>query len=213
MYVPSCFAVTDTDEAVAFIRRHPFAVLTTWDGERPVATHIPLQAEVRPDGLWLTGHLARANPQWSTFGSGTALAVFQGPHAYVSASWYGQPHVPTWNYMAVHVYGQVKLASADRVRPMLRELLDEYERGQAQPVTWDSLPEAKLAGLLDGLVAFELKAERVEAAYKLSQNRSEQDYRSIIEHLEAGGEQERQVAEAMRIVRANGLNRVYTAGG
>ncbi|MFD2369001.1 FMN-binding negative transcriptional regulator [Brevibacillus sp. GCM10020057] len=214
MYTPPYFAVTEQDEMIAFMQQHPFALLISYaDGTDPEVTHLPLEVESREDGLYLTGHIARSNPQGGMLdqAGGTVLAVFQGAHAYVSSSWYSQPGVPTWNYMALHAYGQARIVtSAEKVAQMMRSLLDKYEQGQQTPTTWEAVPEKVMDGLLRGITAFEIKVERIEAKYKLSQNRSEQDRLAVIARLEAGGKQEREVAAAMRTVWQEQANRVFT---
>lgn len=203
MYVPTYFKVEDQQEIEAFIQANAFATLVSNDGDAPVATHLPLELEKREGKLFLTGHLAYANPHWRTFSQNpTVLAMFQGPHAYVSASWYSHQNVPTWNYMAVHAYGQVRIVAEDRLKQILAELLEKYETGRMNAVLWENLSPESLAPQLKAIVGFEVEVERIEAKYKLSQNRNDTDYQSIIDHLERSDDADAQkVAEAMRKIR------------
>jgi transcriptional regulator len=211
MYTPRYFQVENPEEILSFVHKNPFATLFSTDGGRPVATHIPLEVEQREGKTYLTGHMARANPQWKTFAESQVLAVFQAAHAYVSSSWYGHLNVPTWNYMAVHAYGRAIVLPPERVRESLRSMLDKYEQGRDGAVLWESLPEEMLASLMNGLVGFEMEVERWEASYKLSQNRNEADFRSIVAHLRATDRPEEiQVADAMEHVSRSGENLVFT---
>lgn len=213
MYTPPYFKVSDQEEMIAFMQQHPFALLVSAHAKEPEVTHLPLEVEKRGDELFLTGHVARNNPQGGMLGQTDAsvLVIFQGAHAYVSSSWYSQPSVPTWNYMALHAYGQARvITSGEKVTGMMQALLSKYEQGQQFPVTWGAVPEKVMDGLLNGITCFEIKVERIEAKYKLSQNRNEQDRQSIISHLEAGNEKEREVAAAMRMIEQAGVNCVFT---
>lgn len=204
MYVPKYFQVNDQQEINDFIHAHSFATLVSNDGEVPVATHLPLELEERAGKLYLTGHLAYANPHWRTFEkNATVLAMFQGPHAYVSASWYNHHNVPTWNYMAVHAYGRVRIVDDERLKRILAELLEKYETGRENAVLWETLSHDMLAPQLKAIVGFEIEVERIDAKYKLSQKRNDIDYRSIIAHLEESNDADaRKVAEAMRKLRS-----------
>ncbi|KQL48285.1 hypothetical protein AN963_00200 [Brevibacillus choshinensis] len=213
MYTPPYFEVTDQEEMIAFMQQHPFALLISADAKEPEVTHLPMEVEQRGDELFLTGHVARNNPQGDMLGQTdtSVLVVFQGAHAYVSSSWYSQPNVPTWNYMAVHAYGKARvITSVEKVTEMMQALLSKYEQGQQSPVAWGAVPEKVMDGLLKGITCFEIKVERIDAKYKLSQNRNEQDRQAIISHLEAGSEKEKEVAAAMRTIDQAGANRVFT---
>jgi transcriptional regulator len=203
MYVPRYFQVDDPREVEAFLQDHPFAILVSNQGQTPIATHLPLEAEKREGRLVLSGHLAYANPQWRTFEQDQpVLAIFQGAHAYVSSSWYGHLNVPTWNYMAVHVYGTARIVGEERLKEMLAAMLAKYETGRENAVLWERLPAEFRESQLKAIVGIEIEAERIEAKYKLSQNRNEQDYQAIIDKLEAAGDADaNQVAAAMRRIR------------
>ncbi|NGQ95724.1 FMN-binding negative transcriptional regulator [Brevibacillus sp. SYP-B805] len=201
MYVPKAFEITDRDEVITFLQEHPFATLVTINDGKPFATHLPLELEKNGDQLFLTGHLAAANPQWRHFSHNeSVLAMFQGPHAYISASWYtSSGQVPTWNYMAVHVYGKARVVEESRLRAMLKEMLAKYEGGRENGVLWEQVPAADMEKLLKAIVGFELEVERIEAKYKLSQNKNKEDVQAVIRHLAASHEPvDQQVAAAMR---------------
>ncbi|MGG1660042.1 FMN-binding negative transcriptional regulator [Brevibacillus sp. NRS-1366] len=213
MYVPRYYAVTEKEEMVAFMQNYPFGLIITSNEGQPVATHIPLEVEIRGEDLYLTGHIASVNPQSELLGQRdcSVLAVFHGAHTYISSSWYGHPNVPTWNYTAVHAYGQASLISSpDQARKLMKDLMQKYEQGQQKPTAWDSVPEKMMQGMLKEITCFEIKVERMEATYKLSQNRNTKDFEAIVDKLDGLGWQDREVADQMRVVRQAQTNRLFT---
>jgi transcriptional regulator len=202
MYIPKAFASEDPDTLHGVIAQNPFATLVTVDGAEPFATHLPLLHFPAPDGPGiLVGHVARANPQWQHLQAGRdVLAIFHGPHAYVSPSWYEtQPAVPTWNYVAVHAYGRARLITdAAAVRSRLRELTAYFEAGLPTPWTPD-LPEDYWQRMTQALVAFEISLTRLEGKFKLNQNRSASDVQGVIRALSASAQpMDREVAALMQ---------------
>ena len=202
MYIPASFRVDDAETIAAFIQRYGFATLVTNAEQTPFATHLPMQLirEAGDSGI-LVGHLARANPQWQHFGAGhEVLAIFQGPHSYISPSWYTvSESVPTWNYAAVHVYGIPRvIEDRERVDSILNDLIDFYERDFEQP--WKPvLSPAYRDKMVKAIVAFEIRITRIEAKFKLGQNRNADDIRSVFETLENADDQDaNQLAELMR---------------
>ncbi|MBU8608942.1 FMN-binding negative transcriptional regulator [Bacillus pumilus] len=197
MHIPSFFQVKDMEEVKAFIQSHSFAtVVTTMDG-KPIATHIPVSFLQIEDSFVISGHMAIGNPQWKTFEENEqVLVIFQGPHAYISSSWYEKEAVPTWNYQAVHVYGKAKLLEKSELVKELTTMLETYESHREQPVLWQTLSDELLEKQMKGIVGFKIIIDEVQAAFKLSQNRHERDYAHIIEKLEAEGEVE--MAKAMK---------------
>jgi transcriptional regulator len=188
MYVPASFRVDDRDTLHAFVRQYSFATLVT-AGDEPFATHVPLLLDPdRGAHGTLVGHFARANPHWQMdhrrWGS---LAIFHGPHAYISPSWYrsGAPAVPTWNYAAVHAVGNLSLIEdATAVAAILERTTRAYESSQARP--WvNPLPQETIDKLIGAVVAFEMPIERLEGKFKLGQNRKPEDQIGAIEGLEA----------------------------
>lgn len=205
MYVPKHFAQTDVASLHALVRAHSFATLVSVvDGEL-FATHVPLllDADRGPFGT-LVGHVARANPHARAFEAGArGLAIFHGPHAYVSPRWYAaEPNVPTWNYLAVHASGPTSvMAERDAVRALLVRSAGAYETGAERPWSLASIPEAFATGLQKGIVAFELAIDRIEGKRKLSQNKTPADRAGVIAALrERGGEDACAIADAMEVL-------------
>ena len=187
MYLPSHFAEDDQAKMVAFMAAHSFATLVSVIEGAPFATHLPLIVESRGDELVLTGHLAKPNAQWQGFDQGESLAIFGGPHAYISPSLYEKTEsVPTWNYIAVHAYGTpiiYRYADApERVQGMLESMMLTFDAGYM--AQWESLSDKYRVGMMMGIVAFEMLVTRLEGKYKLSQNRSVVDQATVAEHLQ-----------------------------
>ncbi len=201
MYVPASFAVHDPKRLIEFLRKYSFATLITNGDGVPFASHLPLMCEVDADGCAkLTGHMARANPQWRHFESNAELlAIFAGPHAYVSPTWYPtQPTVPTWNYAAVHVYGAARIIEdPDRVHEAMSKLVQFYE--QPRDVPWDGeLPANFRDQKIQAIVTFEIEVSRLDGKFKLGQNRSLEDQLSVYRHLsESNNMHDRELAEFM----------------
>ncbi len=189
MYVPKLFAMADRAEQIAFIRANGFATLVTvGDDGVPEAGHIPLHLEPEgPDGQpWLYGHLARSNPQWQMFdGTRPALAIFHGPHAYISPLWYrSTPNVPTWNYEAVHAIGRPHVIEDDaQAVTLLQRLSADYEP-EWRPM---ALEADYLARQVRGIVTFALPVQRLEGKRKMGQNRTAEDAAGAIAGLRSTG--------------------------
>jgi transcriptional regulator len=202
MYNPKAFQIEDAAVATEFMRRHNFAVIVTSVDGCPQASHLPFIVDTSGAGLpTLFAHLARANPQWQTFdGAREALVIFQGPHAYVSPSLYEvHPAVPTWNYQAVHAYGIPRVIEAtDETRAHVLALVHQHEVTQPHPWQPD-LPEDFTAGRLREVVAFRLDITRVEAKFKLSQNRPATDRENVTATFESSNHPSlRDLGRAMR---------------
>jgi transcriptional regulator len=200
MYVPDHFAEKDLTALHERIRAHSFAMLiTARTGDAPLATHLPLVLDAKRGELGtLIGHVARANEHWRLFdGKTPALAVFSGPHAYVSARWYPTARqVPTWNYVAVHASGAPRLIDdPTRTFQLLRKLMQQNESALPEasralgkgPRELADIPFGHLDKLLRGIVAFELPIERLEGKRKLSQNKKPAERRALIAGLRAAG--------------------------
>jgi len=187
MYVPSAFSVDERDPVLDLIEACPFAVLVSPQPGDLQISHVPLALH-RRDAGWgtLTGHVARPNPHWRCFdGRRECVAIFQGPHAYVSPGWYASaPAVPTWNYVVVHAYGRpAVIEDPERTSAVLDELVARHEPGGG-PL---DLPESFRRSLEQGITAFEFEIERVEAKFKLGQNRSAADREATARALEQAG--------------------------
>ena len=186
MYIPNNFKEEDKTEIEKLIREFGFATLVSVKDYLPWATHIPLELVTEENGNWfLHGHVARANPQLKNFESmNDVLAIFVGPHSYISPTWYDHRNVPTWNYKAIHVYGKVALVEGEKLEVMLRNLMKRYEDAHTEkPQGYDEIPANILEKDFQGVVGFEIKVERIEAASKLSQNRDAESHQSIIDNL------------------------------
>jgi transcriptional regulator len=186
MYVPATFAKTDTARLHEFMRSNSFAVLTSSGEGGLVASHLPLliDPDAGPNGH-LLGHMARANSQWRRV-DGEVMAVFSGPHAYVSPSWYEEAGtVPTWNYVAVHAYGTFHVVE-DRggLLAIVRRTVMAYEGPRPEPWTFDE-SEPHVEGLLKAIVGFRIEITRIEGKWKLSQNHPEERRRKVIRALAA----------------------------
>jgi transcriptional regulator len=211
MYVPPRYRVTDDAEIDAFVRDHGFATLVSHGSDGLMATHVPIELSYDPDGVRvLHGHVSKANPQWrqlqesvqeSVQESKEAMLVFLGPHTYISPTWYDHPNVPTWNYQAVHFYGTVQvIAAPEDLTPSLRALSEHYEPPGLPPPRFDldAMPSDLRTADLKGIVGFSMRVTRVDAAFKLSQNRHDADRARIATELRSRGDDaSRQIADAM----------------
>ena len=180
MYLPAINRNTDQDELQRFMEAHSFATLVTAPGGVPFASHVPLLVQQEEDGLYLRSHLARANPQWQHFGEQDVLVIFQGPHALIHSNWYASaPNVPTWNYAAVHAYGQARVVEGEATRAIAYGLVERHTPDM------HAIPADFERRMLAGVVTFELRVSRLEGKYKLSQNKSEQDRANVRAALSA----------------------------
>jgi len=200
MYVPA-YARLAPPPTIQIAREHPFALLSSELDGAPFATHLPLLAEEESGGVcWLRGHVARANPHWQGWdGARRALAVFRGPHAYVSPRWYeDHADVPTWNYLAAHAIGRPRaVQDADWLRALLTRLAERFdpEWGRSKP---PAEAARRQAALLGGIVGFEMRVEEWTGKAKLGQNRSAADRAGAARGLAATGRPgDAAVAEAM----------------
>ena len=187
VYLPPTFTEARPPVLVAHIERHDFGLLVSRGATGLTASHIPFLVEYHGEELHLLGHLARPNPQVEDLGHDEqVLAIFSGPHAYISPSWYAAgPAVPTWNYVDVHAYGTVRLVrEADWLRSLLLRLSDRHEAGSSNPWRMRELPEPYLQGMLKGIVGLDIAVTRLEGKYKLSQNRPAVDRPRVIAELE-----------------------------
>jgi len=185
MYLPTAFKEANPQRIAALIESHPFGLLITSPDDVPFVTHLPFLFEraAGPQGK-LLGHMARANPQWQHFATvSEVLVVFQGPHAYVSPSWYASPGVPTWNYAVVHLRGKPRLIeSRSALKALLERLTHAHETDQADPWKPDLTGEGS-DRLLNMIVGFEIEITDIQAKFKLSQNRSEEDRQRVMHVL------------------------------
>lgn len=185
MYLRPVFAEEDPAKIAGLIRAHPFGLLVTQRDGGMEGSHVPFVVEDGPE-LMLVAHLGAANPQVAALDGGTGLAVFSGPHAYIAPGWYRtQPAVPTWDYAAVHVHGRLeRIDDAAGTAAVLRSL------GAGDPMGFDvdGMEPRYKAQMFKGIVAFRLLPTRVEAQWKMSQNRSAEDRTGVIAALRTQGE-------------------------
>lgn len=186
MYSPKYSQESDWETIAAFIRQNGFALLISTENGVPVGTHLPVELEEKTPGTFvLRGHIARKNPQAATFTSGQPfLTVFMDPHAYISSSWYEKEKIPTWNYIAVHVYGRLQVLDEAALTASLHGLMNHYE----STVKMSDIPEKELHNNLKAIIGFEISIDRIDTRFKLSQNRNDHDYFSVVDHLKESGD-------------------------
>lgn len=191
MYHFSYFKAKDKQTILDFIEENPFAFVTgSYLSGQQVATQIPILLEERNGELFLQGHMMRNTDHHKAFVENpNALIVFTGPSCYVSASWYSNPQIgSTWNYMSVHVSGQVNFMTNEALIAFMRKLTLKFEKGNTQSLTfYDNLPEQFLSKMMPAIAGFEIKVEKLENVFKLSQNRDEISYNNIISKLQVIG--------------------------
>jgi transcriptional regulator len=202
MYIPKHFLEDDLDTLYKFMQTYSFATLITQHEGLPFATHLPfiLASERGPKGT-LLAHMARANPQWHDFNSAQeVLTIFQGPHAYISPSWYEvELSVPTWNYAVVHAYGIPRIIEeSEELYQILKILIETHEAQFENPWPFQ-LPDDYLHKMIRGIVGFEIEITRLEGKFKMSQNRTESERQNVIASLQESQDTQ-SVAELMRKV-------------
>ena len=186
MYIPKYFAIQDEEVKYEIIEQNSFATLFSQHNGEPYATHLPLL--LNRETLILHGHFARPNDQWKDSGNQQVLAIFQGPHSYISPSWYETNNaVPTWNYVAVHVYGELEIVEDEQeLIDSLQKLVHTYEDSKSMYSLNDVDPNY-MAGLSKGIVGFKIKINKIEGKAKLSQNHSVERRKLVVERLERVG--------------------------
>lgn len=193
MYVPESFRIEDEVEIEAFLQVHDFATIVSSSPAGLQATHVPVVIRRDGSGLIIAGHVARANSHWEAMdGQAESLAIFHGPHHYVSPSWYvDSPAVPTWNYAVVHAHGMPR-ARQDRefIETVLVDLAERYEGRRSSPWRMENMPPDYRDGLMAAIVGFEMQVVRLEAKFKIGQNRRSADQAGTITGLEREGSPE-----------------------
>jgi transcriptional regulator len=187
MYTPPYNRAEDRAEIVAMMRAHNFCLLVTGSGGELHGTHLPCLVDERGDRMVIELHMAKANPQWQQFYDDEVLVVFSGPHAYVSPRWYARAAaVPTWNYAAVHAYGRVTVFD-DRERKYAAQRRLVAAHDPQWLGGFDGQAQDYIDSMLAGIVVFEVAVTRVDARWKLSQNRGREEQDRVIEQLERSG--------------------------
>jgi transcriptional regulator len=187
MHLPKLYREEDRARILEFLKANSFPVLVSHDGEQLLATHLPVNVLENPDGsLTILGHMSRANPQWKSFGNQEVLLIFQGAHTYISPRWYNHVNVPTWNYMNIHVYGKVHMLEGQELYNLLSGLVKQHETDTGYSL--EGLPADMVEKEMRGVAGFVVTVTRLDAGFKLSQNRDDESYASIIRHLEERGD-------------------------
>jgi transcriptional regulator len=185
VYIPEHFRVRHHEDAIAFMRANPFAILISTTDVGPFAMHLPLFVRTEEEKVLLRGHVAKANQHWCYLQQQPqALTIFHGPHSYISPNNYAaRESVPTWNYAAVHVYGKARiLTAAGDVHQMLQELMATFEPAYREQ--WETLSQTFRENMLRQIVGFEIVATKIEGKFKLSQNRPREDQANVIASLD-----------------------------
>ncbi|HLF45011.1 MAG TPA: FMN-binding negative transcriptional regulator [Chitinophagaceae bacterium] len=202
MYNLPYYKENEKEVTFEFMRKHPFVFLSGADEQsNPVATQVPVFIDEREGKLFLTGHIMRQTDHHKAFEKNqNVLAVFTGPHTYVSATWYNNPQqASTWNYMSVHVKGIIRFGDGDELVAVLKRLTLHYENNNQQSTTvFDNLPSPYREGLMKAIVSFEIEVTGIDNVFKLSQDRDEKSYQNIIEKLEQQGGDGKLIAEEMK---------------
>jgi transcriptional regulator len=199
MYIPKHYLTTDKEEILNFIRTYSFATIITVKDNFQTATHLPFVVTETDNEIILTGHFAKANLQWEQIPENKVLVVFTEPHAYISPMHYdSEMSVPTWNYIAVHVYGKGRIITEQEESvAVLETMIDHFEK--AYKTQWDKLPLDFKTKMLNGIVAFQITVRDIQAKKKLSQNKKENERKKIISALDESNDQnEKTIAAFMK---------------
>ncbi|WP_370527275.1 FMN-binding negative transcriptional regulator [Pedobacter sp. SYSU D00535] len=183
MYISNLNLMTDKTEIIDFMKRFSFATIISAKDNFPIATHLPFIVSARNENIVLTSHFAQANEQWKDLENNIVLVIFSEPHAYISPKHYEKElNVPTWNYISIHAYGQATLITqTEDVFDVLANTIDNYESSYMRQ--WNSLPQDFKSKMIKGIVSFEIVVTDLQAKKKLSQNRTENERRKIINAL------------------------------
>lgn len=183
MYIPSHYKLEDRAEILSFMKRFNFATIITADENFPIATHLPFIVSEKGDKIFIYSHFARENNQWKQIERQKILVIFSEPHAYISPKYYEKElNVPTWNYISVHAYGNGKLITTpDKVIELLEDSIDAFEINYREQ--WNSLPSDYKMKMIEGIVAFEIELDEIQAKKKLSQNKKHAEQGRIVQSL------------------------------
>jgi len=201
MYNISYFKASDEREVVAFMHAHPFIILCGADKDgQPVATHIPVLFEERDGKLFLRAHVMKKQDHTEAFHENDhVLAIFFGPHTYVSASWYENKSIAsTWNYQAVHAKGILRFLNETELHSLLVSLTETFENNPHSPALVQAMDEEYVRKMMQAIIAFEIEVTSVEHVFKLSQNRDEKSYHNIIRELDSQNEDGKYIASEMK---------------
>ena len=190
MYISDIYVNENRIEILRFIEDNSFAILVNQSNNKINATHIPLFIENSDENqIVLSGHISKLNPQIENFEeNGNVLAIFSGAQSYISSPWYDYEEVPTWNYLAVHVEGKIEILNEEQKLLHLENLVNKYEKNSENPISTKTLSE-KTMSQANGILAFNLIVTKIDAVKKLSQNKNENNKKSIVSHLEKSGDE------------------------
>ena len=200
MYNLPYYKEQDAEEVMQFIREHPFAFLAGSDAaNNPVATQIPVFIDEKDGKIFLTGHIMRNTDHHKAFEQNSnVLAVFTGPHTYVSATWYTKPVGSTWNYMSVHAKGTIRFGDTNELISILKRLSLHYENyNTASTTVFDNLPAEYTERMMKAIVPFEIEINDLQHVFKLSQDRDEKSYDNIATKLKEQGGDAKKIGELM----------------
>jgi len=202
MFTPSAFKEEDPEKLLTIMQENAFAtIVTTDEHSAPVATPLPFLIKKNSDEIKLQAHFAKANPQWKHLeGNTNVLVIFNGPHCYISPSWYKKSGVPMWDYVTVHAYGSAKLFENfqrnQQTAELIAKLTDKYEQGQKDP--WkakNNYPDK----MLNAIVGFEIKVHDFQGKVKIGQNKSQEDLEAVVTALgKSSSEQEKSIAKLIK---------------
>jgi transcriptional regulator len=201
MYNIPYFKASGEKEVIEFMHHHPFIILCGVDADnKPVATHVPVLLEERDDKLFLLAHAMRKQGHTNAFAHNqNVLAIFYGPHTYVSASWYeNKTSASTWNYQAVHANGILKFLSEEKLLEVLTKLTEKFENDAHSPSLVQKMEKSYVDKMMQAIIAFEIEVVSVQHVFKLSQNRDEKSYENIVHHLSEQDADAKAVAEQMK---------------
>lgn len=199
MYKFPYYTEADTEKVIAFMKDISFAAIIGGGNEYPVATHIPLEVELKEGKLLLSGHLMKKTDHHIAFTKNkNVLVIFNGPHAHISASWYTNPVMgSTWNYMVVHAKGKISFTDEQGTYEAVKRITNKYESAESA-AAFDKLPQDYIDSMVKAIVGFTIEVESFENTFKLSQNRDAESQKNIIEQLrKRGGRNDAAVAEEM----------------
>ena len=199
MYIPKPYLMTDKEEILNFIRTYSFGTIITVKDNFQTATHLPFVVTETENEIILTSHFARANAQWTQIEENNVLVIFIEPHAYISPKHYDREmNVPTWNYVAIHIYGKGKIITEqDKSFTVLDTMINNFEK--EFNTQWNKLPIDYKIKMLNGIVTFQINVTDIQAKKKLSQNKKETERQKIISALEkSNDDNEKTIAELMK---------------
>ena len=202
MYIPEFNQIEDQAVAVAFMRANPFAILVSHNDDTPFATHLPVIISEPSRQIMVRAHVAKSNPHWKMLEQKDSLLIFHGPHAYISPALYEiRESVPTWNYATVHAYGRGKILPDTDKHQVLTELISQFDSSYLSQ--WNSFDEQYRSRMLNHIVAFEIPVTRIEAKFKLSQNRTKVEQENVIQAL--GASSDPAISGVAALMRERGL--------